>query len=106
VLDDPTARRHRAPTSMPDLVTVAQAEMRTASRSLVRVRMRLRGVLTSLDELTEEVEDETGDPDLEVASEMRRIAQVVLDDYIAPAILDLADAAGFQPGGEAEEENR
>jgi hypothetical protein len=84
---------------MPDLVTVAQAELRAASRSLLRLRMHLLGVIAGLDAPAASEQEET--PDLEMASEMRRTVQSVLSDFIDPAIDDLANASRYRPAGEA-----
>lgn len=80
----------------------ATAELHDLIRELEGLQGRLHGLRDNLPPAAIEAgpDDVNADPD--VATEMGRVIDCVLQDSIGPAIRDLLAATEYRPGGEAE----
>ena len=80
---------------MPDLETMARAEIEQVAGGLEALRERLERIGSSLPASEREDVMYAGEEDFDFPTEARSVIECVLADWIAPAIRDLRGAAAY-----------
>ncbi len=75
----------------------ARAELRAIAEDLDGVRARLVNLHRRLPVPAEETAMLVGEVEMDFATEVRSVIECILNDWLRPAIRDLAAAASYQP---------